>query len=264
LSLILITSFGAKAQTDTLFTDFIKLFPGQQIPPEFQSKFLKIKGPFPAQRLQFEQRYAKKIIKRTNDYILLSIRYHCGAGGMCESESLFSFELSGQLISTQIYSKSVGDCGFRDTIEPLVFNDNFFVLKIHEWEGDCNDETTEFETTQIKEYQIKESGQITLKKSQRIELRREFHKTSTELLDEEELNKLSREDLSTMRNELFAAYGYNFKTKKWSEYFKNTNWYIANTDYVPEDQLSFIEQRNLQLIKEIEKRKTPHNNGEHP
>ena len=58
---------------------------------------------------------------------------------------------------------------------------------------------------------------------------------------------LSIDDLDIMRNEIFADYGYIFKTKKWNEYFSSKNWYKPLYNNV-DDKLTEIDKFNINLI----------------
>jgi len=58
---------------------------------------------------------------------------------------------------------------------------------------------------------------------------------------------LSIEDLDIMRNEIFAVYGYKFKTKKWQDYFSRQNWYLPKFDNV-DKFLTDIDRKNIQFI----------------
>lgn len=57
----------------------------------------------------------------------------------------------------------------------------------------------------------------------------------------------SVDDLDIMRNEIFADYGYRFKSKKWQEYFAKFEWYKPEHDNV-DDLLSETEKENIKVI----------------
>ena len=61
---------------------------------------------------------------------------------------------------------------------------------------------------------------------------------------------LSIEDLDIMRNEIFAEYGYKFKTEKWQKHFSEQTWYNPKYDDV-NDRLTEIDKANVKLILEI-------------
>ncbi|MEL6824213.1 MAG: YARHG domain-containing protein, partial [Calditrichota bacterium] len=63
---------------------------------------------------------------------------------------------------------------------------------------------------------------------------------------------LSIDDLDLMRNEIFADYGYRFKSEKWQNYFAKKPWYKPRYDDV-NDQLTEIDKANIQFILKIKK-----------
>lgn len=75
---------------------------------------------------------------------------------------------------------------------------------------------------------------------------------STRILIEDDVNNLAKEELQTMRNEIFARHSYRFKMKTLRESFENKDWCIPNTVDVKKD-LTDIEIKNSTLIKKYEK-----------
>jgi len=61
---------------------------------------------------------------------------------------------------------------------------------------------------------------------------------------------LDIEDLDIMRNEIFAEYGYIFKSKKWKNYFSNKPWYKPKFENV-DDFLTEIDKANIDLILKV-------------
>ncbi len=55
------------------------------------------------------------------------------------------------------------------------------------------------------------------------------------------------DELDLMRNEIFADYGYIFKSEKWEKYFKDKSWYNPRFDNV-DDKLSELEKENIDFI----------------
>ena len=62
-----------------------------------------------------------------------------------------------------------------------------------------------------------------------------------------QLEHLSIEDLDVMRNEIYAAHGYKFKSQKWQDYFSKKAWYRPKADNV-DAALSEIEKHNIKVI----------------
>lgn len=63
---------------------------------------------------------------------------------------------------------------------------------------------------------------------------------------------LTIEELDLMRNEIFAEYGYKFKTEKWQKYFATKAWYKPLHDDV-NDLLTDIDKANVKTILRIKK-----------
>lgn len=80
----------------------------------------------------------------------------------------------------------------------------------------------------------------------------QYPQASKILLTEEDVSNLMKEELQTMRNEIFARHGYCFKKKELREQFEDKDWYIPNTVDVKKD-LTEIEKKNIALIKKYEK-----------
>jgi YARHG domain len=80
----------------------------------------------------------------------------------------------------------------------------------------------------------------------------DYPQASKRLLNEDDVNNLAKEELETMRNEIFARHGYCFKKKYLRENFEDKDWYIPNTVDVKKD-LTDIERKNISLIKKYEK-----------
>jgi hypothetical protein len=79
-----------------------------------------------------------------------------------------------------------------------------------------------------------------------------FPQASYRLLNAEELRESSKNDLKIMRNEIFARYGYKFKTGgKMDSYFQQQDWYKKQHDNV-NNFLTEFEKENLKLIQKIE------------
>jgi hypothetical protein len=64
---------------------------------------------------------------------------------------------------------------------------------------------------------------------------------------------LSIEDLDIMRNEIFADYGYKFKSEKWQKYFASKKWYSPKHDNV-DSFLSDLEKENIKTILKLKER----------
>jgi hypothetical protein len=79
-----------------------------------------------------------------------------------------------------------------------------------------------------------------------------FTQASKRVLSRDELKKMPKSDLKIMRNEIFARYGYKFKSGgEMDKYFKSQDWYSGQHDNV-NDFLTELEKENIKLIRQIE------------
>lgn len=79
-----------------------------------------------------------------------------------------------------------------------------------------------------------------------------FTQASKRLLSRDEMIKMPKSDLKIMRNEIFARYGYKFKSGgEMEKYFKSQDWYSGQHDNV-NDFLTELEKENIKLIQQIE------------
>ena len=73
-------------------------------------------------------------------------------------------------------------------------------------------------------------------------------------LVESDLRGKTADELSIMRNSIYARHGYRFKKQKYLEYFGQFDWYRPNTDnqQVAFNRMSSIEKYNVNFIREHE------------
>ncbi|MCT4638069.1 MAG: YARHG domain-containing protein [Bacteroidales bacterium] len=83
---------------------------------------------------------------------------------------------------------------------------------------------------------------------------RKYEMTSKIKLSSYILDKYSKEELRLMRNEIFAAHGYIFKSEDLRTHFYKTKWYKPRFTDVSE-KLTNIEKYNIQMILNTEKYK---------
>lgn len=79
-----------------------------------------------------------------------------------------------------------------------------------------------------------------------------YPETSQRLLKADDVNNLYKDDLSLMRNEIYARHGYSFKRREIREWFDEKDWYMPISADVRK-QLTAIELKNEALIKRFEK-----------
>jgi hypothetical protein len=179
--------------------------------------------------------------------------------GVCVHAYLYSFNLRNEIIE----SKSIEEtCDNGDLLGPdydytYIIDNNTAIIQ-HRVLTPCEPTTEEPYKTHIKtEYKtyvkLREDGfffelhQINPSTKNRI-----YPYVSNRPLNINELQELTMDELSIMRNEIFASHGYIFKTKKFEAYFNEQEWYEPLSSEV-DDILNEIEKKNIQLIKEFEK-----------
>ncbi len=83
-----------------------------------------------------------------------------------------------------------------------------------------------------------------------------YPEASLKILDSTYIESLSKHELKIMRNEIYARYNYRFKEGgKLKKYFEEQNWYTSSAARYSSVQhmLTWIELKNIELIKRIEK-----------
>lgn len=80
----------------------------------------------------------------------------------------------------------------------------------------------------------------------------EWPQASTRLLRVSDVENLDGEELSYMRNEIFARHGYCFSRKEMRQMFEKAEWYVPNTVDI-KGLLTDVEKKNIALIKRYEK-----------
>ncbi len=98
-------------------------------------------------------------------------------------------------------------------------------------------------------------NEVGIRRSQSDYFKGKYPQASKKLLSEEELTDLSPSELSIMRNEIFARYGYKFKNGgQMQSYFKRQPWYQEQRTNV-NSYLTAIEKYNISVIRKIENQK---------
>ena len=96
--------------------------------------------------------------------------------------------------------------------------------------------------------------------SQQLHAQGKYQVASQRELTAADLQGKSSAELKIMRNEIFARYGYVFKTKDMKEYFGSQPWYRPSAADVTR-KLTALEKKNVELIKRFEGGATHTGNG---
>ena len=75
----------------------------------------------------------------------------------------------------------------------------------------------------------------------------EYPQASTKKLEYLDVENMLEEELSLMRNEIYARHGYSFKNKDMRYYFEQFDWYMPMGVDI-RSQLTEIEAQNIDLI----------------
>lgn len=240
--IVIIQSFASFAQKEASFNDFLNLFPGKKIDSVYQVKYLE-QSYFP----QYQSLRAVKIKERSKSYISVIVQTDCFAGGVCKSQQLYTFSNDGKLIDQYQIQNQKSDCSFSNEKLTEFFDLLFYTTTIEE-ERDCATDSIKNRKISIDEVEITQDGEIELKSERKIPSNRNHPNLSYNRLEAGTLNQLDEDKLAEMRNEIFASYGYDFKTDRWKNFFEAFSWYQPSKQSVSKDELNLVEQYNLELI----------------
>ena len=222
--------------------------PGQPIPRWLCIDFFEVGG---YEEFYFEARAT--FSREFNGLHLLAFEMSCSAGGSCSVERVYTVNDQHEVLATMDIGKDSGNATIDRTTKNKFILDNLIELRLTETKYAFNKEsgTEEFVSRKLnfEYYLIEKSGQFTKVKNVRQNTRK-YPESAYRVLSLEELNLLPKVDLDIMRNEIFASYGYRFKTDKWQQYFDKQEWYQAQFDDVTA-RLSIIEKVNVSRILEV-------------
>jgi len=254
LNLLILISFGNLfSQTENDFQDLLKIFKQGndiEIPNSLAKKYFNYT---PISEIG-KALYAKRIVFENENFIGLSAYSDCGAGGICEHTDLIIFSHDGKIIEKLVgFESDIADCNFENIRYCSFSSDSLLIIVNKKTEGDCISDTLFSNSVKIEYLYILTNGKIKKGLNRIIDTRREFYTLSTDLLQSKDLNDKSKQELEVMRNEIFAAHGYKFKSENWIKYFSTKDWYEPNFENV-ENQLTEIERKNIELIIIYEKK----------
>ncbi len=196
--------------------------------------------------------HVKQIVFKNEENIGLSAYSDCGAGGICESADLYVFSDDGQKIDSLInFEFHFGDCGHNHIQYCSFISDSLLIVINQNTNEDCMKDTIYSNLIKMEFIRINENGKFSKRTKKTINEKRPYYNLSTDLLINTDLIDKSKNELSIMRNEIYAAHGYKFKSRKWKDFFSNTSWYEPLFDNV--DQLiTPIERLNIEMIIKYE------------
>lgn len=184
----------------------------------------------------------KIFIKDVSYTVLVSGIIGAGAGG--DNIHLYSFNRNGKILKRSFVGGNYFYEDFGKNCNVKIINDSLVQVTNSSYSDSDYTEKEEIDYYYINKFIHKEVDKGLIDK------RRDFWIASYRIIETKELQKLTINELEIMRNEIFAAHGYIFKTSKWKDYFKDKSWY--NPQYVNvNDNLTLIEKINIQNIIEV-------------
>lgn len=188
----------------------------------------------------------EKLHRKTNYIALVYKLVHY----MGEEFYLSTYDSNANAISKVKFGVELGDIAKYESTSYQILNNNELIARrfITKDEGTPGEEIDHI----YDYYEIAANGEIhKLENTDNEHYQRSFFKASYQVLTIEELQQYSKADLRIMRNEIFAAYGYIFKTSAIKEYFSSKKWYVPRFDNV-DSRLTEIEKKNIDLIRKAE------------
>ena len=206
-----------------------------------------------------------RIVLSTSTEIILTYSIFTGVSGQ---KILAKFRNDGTLLqevsiedvvdqdfTTPYYSSTSFNCINKYIFEVISEETEPLEEDIHLLNSDTvNWQQKELKNTKYYKYfEVNEQGEIIeLSTNNAPSKDRPYWKVSQQLQEPFYLKKYSKSDLRIMRNEIFADYGYKFKSRDLREHFAKQNWYVPRQLDVT-DSLTEIEKRNIQTILKLEK-----------
>ncbi len=227
-------------ETDTSsFVSFISLFnqPDTGLPEWAIESFLGIEN--------IGHATTKGVLETRPVYVVLYVHFMPVGPGMYNLHAA-SFTQDGTKLTDIVlgssYPSSGPDGGGKDYT--YGYDTDRHVLTVTNLSTDWNEESQQEVTTEvINFYLLEEDGSLANG--------RKYPQVSERNLDASSLMGYSKAELKIMRNEIFAVYGYIFKTEPLKSHYGAMRWYKPQHDNV-ENLLTDIEKSNVQVIKQVE------------
>ena len=161
---------------------------------------------------------------------------------------LTSEDLQNLYISTYVYKAKEN---FKEKNYETVWN---YLDKAESRGYDINNFEYYGDLNKIKEKEDRLASHILPDTNSLAECEFIIQDSDTKYLTRKDLASYTKEELALIRNEIFARYGYVFKTQEYKDYFSNKPWYTQNPSFKgDESELNPIEKANVGLIKTMEK-----------
>ena len=179
--------------------------------------------------------------------------FNCSTFESCSGTFYVRYSTStGEIITSLNTFFELGNCNKIHSLNTPLKNDSLAVSIETRWEGKCAKFKETYDEYTVREYALLSSGEIKLTRIQKLDKGREYPSISTELFTKLDMEAYSAKELTAMKNELLAGYGLIFQDAKLAKFFKKKEWYKPTVTQVEESNYSYIEKRNMTLIKQYE------------
>lgn len=239
-----------------IFLDYIENAPlNEQVDYKILSKYFKIDVSQWEKDDGIKQTIKNKIINKKLNVNTVVLSYTNGVGSIVH---LYSFTNKGDLIDKKQIEEAFDNCDLSGPDYDYFYNisGNFVTISHRQRTPSQPTKEEPYRTHITKNFntyiQICNHGyffeltELNLQTSKRL-----FSYASKELVNIEKLKSLTRDELSIIRNEIFASHGYQFKSDRFKAYFNEQSWYNPRYSDVTEE-LSQVEKENILIIKSLE------------
>lgn len=251
ISIVLLVCWNMTEGQSLTFDQLLKFYEkgsGQRLDDSTASKYFDFTPNEYARKLE-----TGIILFRSQNHIALTAETNCGAGGYCSSSNVSTFKYDGELIDQAAFESGYGDCVFSKDRDNIYVSDSLLIFADLDFEiADCaSDEEVVIKNELQIEYVFINNGKFNRPIIRKIDTRRKYYIGSSQFLKPSDLGKYSKDELATIRNEIFASHGYTFDTPKWQQYFEQQEWYKPINKEV-DKYLSMIERHNIQELLKAE------------
>jgi hypothetical protein len=184
-------------------------------------------------------------------------------GGFEKSQKHYKLGIwrhEGDAIIIEIYKK-LGLRPVGDAINPDVRfasnPDDYFIYEEYVPYEEWLSETQTFENESLNHFDI---SLVTENKASQIKIdtnkylaNGQYKIASCRQITNNDLTGLSKQELRLIRNEIFARYGYQFKSIDLQKHFSRMSWYHGHATNV-DTYLTDIEKNNIKLIRKFEQK----------
>ena len=176
------------------------------------------------------------------------------AGGYYSNYYIITFSPYFKLLKTDHLGVTLLEYNNREVCTFNLYSDTLLQVNHTNIVANENDENI-VKSDEYKFYVINSNGFCHLELPS-ISDARKYPQSSKKILLKSDVENLTKEQLSIMRNEIFADHGYKFKSVRWMEYFNCKDWYYPIYEDV-NDKLSVVEKINIATILKFEKSPPP-------